>query len=527
MEVLNNTNIYISVLLTFFSAFLFFRQKTRWAVGVLFIAALALRYYYISLDAFLHDWDEHFHALVAKNMMTHPFQPMLRVNPVLPYDYKAWCCNHIWLHKQPLFLWQMALSMKIFGVNEIALRLPNMLMTALLIPLVYRIGRLWANAQTGFIAAILTLFARYQLELVSGNASVDHNDIAFSFYVMMSVWSYAEYTICTHKKWRWLVLIGVFVGGAVLCKWLTGLVVFSGWGLTVVFDKEKRSVLQNWYDMVSAFVVSCAVFLPWQIYNHLKFPKESTFERIYNTRHLTEAIEGHGGSLHFYLAHNDMYFGLPGCIFAGIGMGCLLFFREKISYSWLAWLAFIIVPYLIFSLAATKMSSFVYFIAPLVHLCIGLGIVKMIEYCGTKMTYFENNKNIGRLSKWFAPVAIVCLSAICTWQIYDQPIPWLNRNDPGIQAEFAQKRKNTAIFKALNHKIGKDVVIFNCTGNADIDMMFYTENTVYAWSINANQYNYLKAKNIKMAIFADHKQYIAPDYLKKDKGVYTIPEILE
>jgi 4-amino-4-deoxy-L-arabinose transferase len=77
------------------------------------------------------------------------------------YDYTAWCCNHIWLHKQPLFLWQMALSMKIFGINEVALRIPNMLMSSMLTLFIYRIGSIWANKYVGFIAAFISVFARY------------------------------------------------------------------------------------------------------------------------------------------------------------------------------------------------------------------------------------------------------------------------------------------------------------------------------------------------------------------------------
>lgn len=75
---------------------------------LLLFGAIGVRLFMITIDPFLHDWDERFHAIVAKNMITYPFKPMLFVNPVLPYDYRAWCCNHIWVHKQPLFLWQMA-----------------------------------------------------------------------------------------------------------------------------------------------------------------------------------------------------------------------------------------------------------------------------------------------------------------------------------------------------------------------------------------------------------------------------------
>jgi 4-amino-4-deoxy-L-arabinose transferase-like glycosyltransferase len=102
-------------------------EKFRLAVLLLVICGLAIRIY-ISTDLFLHTWDERYHALVAKHLIQHPFRPTLYDNPVLPYDYRNWTANHIWLHKQPLPLWTMAASLSLFGVHEIALRLPSSLL---------------------------------------------------------------------------------------------------------------------------------------------------------------------------------------------------------------------------------------------------------------------------------------------------------------------------------------------------------------------------------------------------------------
>ena len=57
-------------------------HKERPALVLLLLGAAALRVAMISLDPFLHDWDERFHACVAKNMMQHPFQPMLHATPL-------------------------------------------------------------------------------------------------------------------------------------------------------------------------------------------------------------------------------------------------------------------------------------------------------------------------------------------------------------------------------------------------------------------------------------------------------------
>lgn len=102
----------------------------KWLLFFLLVIGFLLRLYTAN-DKYLHNWDERYHALVAKNMMTEPFAPKLYKNPVLDYDYRYWSSNHIWLHKQPFPLWCITLSFKLFGVNELALRLPSIFLTTL------------------------------------------------------------------------------------------------------------------------------------------------------------------------------------------------------------------------------------------------------------------------------------------------------------------------------------------------------------------------------------------------------------
>ncbi len=86
----------ILCLLPFSLAIIFF-SKDHNKAGLIFLlfGALCLRLFIISLDPFLHDWDERYHALVAKNMMTDPFRPTLQITPLLAYDYKAWRGKYI------------------------------------------------------------------------------------------------------------------------------------------------------------------------------------------------------------------------------------------------------------------------------------------------------------------------------------------------------------------------------------------------------------------------------------------------
>ena len=96
-------------------------------------------------------------------MVEDPFTPILRTQPVMPYNYQNWWDNHIWLHKQPVFLWQMALSIKIFGANEFAVRFPSALMGALLALIILRIGYILKKPMAGLSAALLFCFSFFSL----------------------------------------------------------------------------------------------------------------------------------------------------------------------------------------------------------------------------------------------------------------------------------------------------------------------------------------------------------------------------
>ncbi len=320
----------LSLLIFACAILLFLQGKEKVSMLLLLLGALGIRLFIISVDPFLHDWDERFHALVAKNMISHPFKPMLFVNPVLPYDYRAWCCNHIWVHKQPLFLWQMALSMKIFGVNEIALRLPSAVMGAIQVFFVYRMGKLLRDSSTGFFGALFFAMAFYPLQLIAGVGDMDQIRVAFGFYVCASIWAYAEYN--STGKFSWALLTGLFAGCAVLNMWLPGMIIYGAWGISLL-SKFKFSVpkifkegRKELYWMLLSLIVAAIVFLPWQFYIFHYFPLESAYEAKWNSRHIYEALEQHTGPLvllHFAAAHAvRKSFRLPGsrCITFSMGL---------------------------------------------------------------------------------------------------------------------------------------------------------------------------------------------------------------
>src|SRR5688572_20280739 len=134
--------------------------------------------------------DESFHALVAKNLTKHPFTPTLIDRPWLAYDYRDWLSNHVWLHKPIVPLWQMAASMSLLGVNTLAMRLPSAILATAAAWLTYAIGRelLGGDRRPALIGAGLQAFFPAITSLVHGYVFSDHIDVAFLFWVELSVW---------------------------------------------------------------------------------------------------------------------------------------------------------------------------------------------------------------------------------------------------------------------------------------------------------------------------------------------------
>ena len=276
-----------------------FYKKNEFTKSLLLIILCGLSFYlFVSTDFFLHAWDERYHALVAKNLINHPFIPTLYDNPVFPYDYQNWPGNHIWLHKQPMPLWLMAGSMKIFGVNEIALRLPSIIMSTLSIFLTYRIGTYIFNEKTGLLASFLFSINGLVIELTGGRVSTDHVDIAFMFFVLLSIYFCTK--IAQQKSSFFTILIGLSLGAAILTKWLVGLIVLPVWFLFLI-DTNQFKIKTIIFQFILIVSTALIVALPWQIYIFNSFPNEANYEASFNLRHFTEVIEGRSGSVFYFI----------------------------------------------------------------------------------------------------------------------------------------------------------------------------------------------------------------------------------
>lgn len=432
------------------------KENFKLSLFLIIISGLSL-YIYVSTDFFLHAWDERYHALVAKNLMNHPFIPTLYDKPIFPYDYENWPGNHIWLHKQPMPLWLMAGSMKIFGVNEIALRLPSIIMSTLSIYLTYKIGTYLFNKKTGLLASFLFSINGLIIELTGGRIATDHVDISFMFFILLSV--FFSIKLAQQKSLAFSILIGLAIGAAVLTKWLVGLIVLPIWFL-IILDTNQfkiKTIIFQFFLIITTVLITA---LPWQIYIFNNFPLEANYESSFNLRHFTEVIEGRSGSVFYFIDKIRINYGeliyIPLVWFL---WKTFKNFKNFKNFKKLALLVWFIVPLIIFSFAKTKMQGYLLFTAP------ALFIITSAFF----FMLFENREK----HKYKVIITFILILFIAIPVRYGiervKPFDKTERNPKWVLDLKNLKKLNTQNGVLLNY-------------DNPIEAMFYTDLTVYPFT---------------------------------------------
>ena len=493
---------------------LLFNKNTKASLVLLFLGALGFGYFIANLDPFLVLWDEQYHALVAKNMLNNPFKPTLFLDPQFDYNYKNWTANHVWLHKQPLFLWQIALSIKLFGANTIAVRLPSIIMHAIIPLFIYRIGSISLTKKVGYIAALLFAVAYFPLELVAGRYSTDHNDLAFLFYVTGSFWAWFEYQ--KSNKLKWLILIGVFSGGAVLVKWLMGTLIFVVWFITKTITEPKNILkIKSYSHLALASLISIIIFLPWQIYIILKYPSEAFFEYTSTSNHFTTAIETHSGDFlfHFTKGLNTLYGSgilIPFILLGGLILMLKAIKNKKIKIAIITSICFV---YIFYSIAATKMIAFTVIVMPFLHLALAYLFYHTLNFIERKIQHPILGKTLSSLILIFILFSTLNLYRIENYHTMKKPHDNHKRAKELLEMDVINKVKAS---------LGNDYFIVfnvNITEQGHIPLMFFTHHTAYNYIPTEKQIRQLNAKNKKIAIL---KIKELPNYITKNPSIKII-----
>ncbi len=164
------------------------------------------------------------------------------------------------------------------------------------------------------------------------------------------------------------------------------------------------------------------------------------------------------------------------------------------------------VTYLFFTLAETKMPMFCTIVSPFVFLALGAFLYKVVEWIREHLK--------------IRPVSWI-IAALLLYIAYDNlQINQIDNWHSEKQNYWRMKRNAAILNRYVTGEIpSSDQVIFNAGGSNAIMLMFCYNHTAYGYYPDYQQYQTLKDRGIKMAVWADEN---VPDYLKNDRSVKKI-----
>ena len=229
----------------------------------------------------LFDWDEINFAESAREMLVTGDWLNVQVN-----------FTSFW-EKPPLFIWMQALSMKLFGVNEMAARLPNAICGMITLVVLFRIGLRWRSYQLGLLWTLLYACSFFPFFYFKSGII----DPWFNLFIFLGVYYFVRFTapINRDNKTGQVVLSALFLGLAILTKGPVGflifLLTFCCYLVAVRFRLRFR-----WYQVLLFFLVLALVGGLWFILQILSGNLTVIQDFIiYQIRLFQTQDAGHGG----------------------------------------------------------------------------------------------------------------------------------------------------------------------------------------------------------------------------------------
>jgi len=461
------------------------------ALALIFLSGFILRLF-VGTGAYLNPWDERYHALVARNMLAHPFIPTLYDAPIFPFDYRSWTSNHIWVHKPPITLWLIMASLKLCGINEVAVRLPSLVFSSLGTLLTYSIARHFFREQTALLAAFFYAINGLLLEMAGGRVPTDHAETFFVFFVELGIFVAVWYV--QRPSVPRLALVGVVTGCAVLTKSLPALVILA---VLFVLLWQRDSWRKALWLCTLALVVACAVSVPWQIYIYHAFPREAAYENYFNTyRHLTEPLDGHNGTIAYHLRVMPQIFGEA--IYVPLFLVLYAIYQRKLDRPLYALVTWVALPFLFFSAVATKMPGYIMMSSPAIFILLAYQCGDIIE------------KSRGTQLRIPALVLVALLIALPVRYCMERAKPF-SRHDRNPR--WAQE------LRALPEKLrpGK-AAVFNV--QHEIEAMFYAPVTAYSFIPTRAQIEEARRQGFSVYVYDSPA---VPSELRADFAITLFP----
>jgi 4-amino-4-deoxy-L-arabinose transferase len=289
-----------------------------------------------------------------------------------------------------------------------------------------------------------------------------------------------------------LFLVGVATGFSVLTKWLPGLLVIAVLLLLLLYKESwKKAVLH----CCIVFAIAVIVFIPWQVFIYSAFPKEAAWESYFNYKHLFEPLDGHDGTVLYQLAMMPRIFGE--LIYVPLLVFFYALYKKELSADKFVLVFWFALPYLFFSLVATKMPGYVMISAPPIFIMLSWAFWAINER-------MKNPKY--RIATMFLLALLILLPIRYS---IERVKPFENKDrNPGWTKELRKLEDNVGASKAA---------VFNVEHY--IEAMFYAKVSAYPFIPDQKQIDQAVGRGFKVFIYEDSR---IPPEIRRQQNVFIL-----
>lgn len=402
---------------------------------VLLLSIATFNVFY-KLGAFpIYSWDEARHGVSAYEMIkNHNFIVNTYRNRV---DY--------WNLKPPFSFWAIILGYKIAGFNALGLRLSSAIFSILTITMVC----IFVNKKYGKLASLVStlVLSTCTQFLINHSSRTGDADSLFVFLFTLGILSLLHW----NTNHSWLYISALSFSFAFLTKSWHSVNIAIIMGLYLFFTgKFRKLTLKNWTILLLCMILPILIWMGFRYqYDGLNFFKKMVMYDLFQRS--TTSIENHVGGVFYYFTILLRFFSY--WIFILCLASLLLFLKREFLFKTIksiknksdiiGILFWVLVPFILFSFAKTKVRWYILPIYPPLSIIIGVITSKVLLK-----------------AKWLYKVILSILIIFVSIFYQLQICTYLNKPVPNLKQDLIEMVTNNKYMKSDN------LFIYHLSGQA-------------------------------------------------------------
>jgi 4-amino-4-deoxy-L-arabinose transferase-like glycosyltransferase len=290
----------------------------------------------------------------------------------------------LYFEKPPLVYWANAASIKLFGLNEFAVRLPAALFSIGQIVITAALAEMMFGAATGLFAALALALS----PLFFGFARFATLDPAISFFLTAALAAFylaaREDSFSRPSARRWMLISAAMLAFGTLAKGPVALLLGGGIALAwLAVERRQRQIVEM--PLVRCGLIYAAIVLPWFILMEARNPGFLRFFFIHEhlERYVSSSEHGWGPWFFIPILVGGMW---PWIFFAPLGWSAIrsddalpdatpAALSRRSAASFLA--IWFVVIFVFFSIPRSKLGSYILPALPPMAIIVGYGLARL------------------------------------------------------------------------------------------------------------------------------------------------------